>query len=89
MRRELTIIVDDEKPNRVMLGNPEGTSDPWGDLGLLLEGVGVVTGACMNIGKTEHNGKPLNEYLKNYIDEVCGDYRTISLAPSPKPVDKS
>jgi len=87
MKRELTIIYDDTKPNRVMLGNPDGTADPWGNLGLLLEGVGVVTGACMNMGKTEHNGKPLDKYLKQYIDEVFNDYRTISLAPSPKPVD--
>ena len=79
MKREITVIHDDEKPNKVLIGSPDGIGGPWMDLALLLEGVGVLVAACMNQGITEHNGQPLNEYLKSYIDKVCVDYKTLSV----------
>lgn len=79
MKRTITITYDDASPDKVMLCSHDGANDPWEDLALLLEGAGVLTGACINAGITEHNGQPLNKYLKSYIDKVCGDYKTLSL----------
>lgn len=79
MRKEITVIHDDSKPNKVMIGSSNRLGDPWMDLGLLLEGVGVLVSACANEGITEHKGQPVNEYLKSYIDKVCADYKSISM----------
>lgn len=81
MKHEITVIYDDTKPNRVMVGKPRSpeANDPWADLAILLEGVGVLTNACVQAGITEHKGQPVNEYLKDYIDKVCVDYKTLSV----------
>lgn len=76
MKNEIAVMYDDSRPNKVMIGKPDGAGDPWTDLALLLEGVGLLANVCMQSGITEHKGKPLNEYLKSYIDKVCADYKT-------------
>ncbi len=76
MRHEITVIYDESQPNKVMIGKSDGAGDPWVDLAVLLEGVGLLANVCKQSGITEHKGKPLNEYLKSYIDSVCGDYKT-------------
>ena len=78
MKRELTIIYDHERrPGIVKISSPD--NDPWNDLGILLEGLGVLVGACLNEGKAEHNGQSVEEYLKAYIGKVCNDYRTLTV----------
>jgi len=81
MKTEISVLYDDSKPNKVMIGKPDGDGDPWSDLAILLEGVGVLVAACLQQGMTEHKGQPVNEYLKDYIDKVCTDYKTLSLVP--------
>lgn len=82
-KRSVSVIYDPAKPNTVCIGTEDGKGDPWNDLGLLMEGVGVLTRACINAGKTEHNGMPLKKYLKQYIGKVCDDFRrTLSIVQS-------
>lgn len=74
MKQEISIIYDDQEPNKVLIKSSLSPQDPWGDLGLLIEGMGVLVSACISNGITEHNNQPLNEYLKDYVDKVCYDY---------------
>lgn len=71
---QLTVDYDGEREQKLMINGELGFKDPWMDLGLLLEGVGLLINTVIGDGKTEHNGLPLNDYLKNYIDSACNDY---------------
>lgn len=71
MKRQISVLRDDTKPDQISIASPDGQGIPWDDLGLLLEGVGILTNVCINSGKTEHNGKPIKDYLKDYIDSAC------------------
>ena len=81
MIHEISVVYDDDRKINgkavVKIGKPNGRGDAWEDLGLLLEGVGVLVGACANEGKTEHNGQSVENYLKDYIGKVCNDYQTV------------
>lgn len=79
MKREVIIMYDDENPNQLMIGNKNGEANPWLDLALVIEGVGALTKSCLNAGITEHNGLPLREYLKQYIDKACDDGTTLTV----------
>ena len=70
--KNVSVMYDESKPDQVVVG---GSGDPWEDAALLLEGVGVCVQICRNNGISEHNGQPLNEYIKSYIDHVCADYK--------------
>ena len=74
MKRSVSVTYDPDK-KAVLIGTDNGADNPWDDLFLLLEGIGVLTTVCVNAGKTEHNGLPLDEYLKSYIDKVFADYK--------------
>jgi len=75
-KRNISVSYDPKKPNFVAIGSNEGKGDPWEDLGLLLEGVGVLVKVCMYSGKIEHNGLPIKKYLKRYVGKVCDDYKS-------------
>ena len=77
MNEEITVMYDPNNPNQVLVGSPSGDGDPWDDLALLLEGVGVLVAACANNGKISHNEQSVEDYLKSYIGKVCNDYKTI------------
>ena len=88
--RSVSVIYNPDKPDQVSIGTEDGQGDPWEDLALLLEGVGVLVRACINSGVTEHNGMPLKKYLNQYIDKVCDDYkRTMSVVPAKKKIQKN
>ncbi len=72
---QLIIEYDGQREQELMIDGENGFKDPWMDLGLLLEGVGLLINTVKGDGKTEHNGLPLNEYIKMYIDSACGDYQ--------------
>lgn len=75
MKTAVTVIYDDSSPNQIQIGVPEDhVGNAWDDLGVLLEGVGLLANACFKQGITEHNGQPLPDYLKSYIDNVFKDY---------------
>lgn len=71
---QLTVDYDGEREQQLMIDGALGFKDPWMDLGLLLEGVGLLINTLKGDGKTEHNGLPLDEYIKRYIENACADY---------------
>jgi hypothetical protein len=66
---------DDANKSKVLINGEYGFKDPWMDLGLMLEGVGLLINTVKGDGKTEHNGMPLDEYINDYIDRACADYK--------------
>ncbi|MCZ6897666.1 MAG: hypothetical protein O7D95_03005 [Betaproteobacteria bacterium] len=71
MNEEITVMYDPDNPNRVLVS---GEGDPWNDIALLLEGLGVLVAACANNGKISHNEQSVEDYLKSYIGKICNDY---------------
>lgn len=68
-KRQILIVYNSESPGKVVIHSDE-QGDPWGDIALLLEAIGILTTICLKEGKIEHKGQPLNEYLKSYVDKV-------------------
>ena len=75
MNQSITIMLDPENPKQVLVGSPEGSDDPWDDIALLLEGLGVLVAACANNGKISHNEQSVEDYLKSYVGKICNDYK--------------
>lgn len=73
MNELITVMYDPDNPNRVLVS---GEGDPWDDIALLLEGLGVLVAACANNGKISHNEQSVEDYLKSYIVKICNDYTT-------------
>jgi len=76
MNRSITVMYNPDDPNRVLIGSPDGVGDPWEDIALLLEGLGVLVAACADNGKLSHNEQSVEDYLKSYIGKICNDYKT-------------
>ncbi len=71
---KLTVDYDGEREQKLIIIGEDGFKDPWMDLGLLLEGTGLLINTVLGDGKKEHLGIPINDYIKNYIDLACADY---------------
>ena len=73
MKRQLTIFFDSDDQPTIQIGLYE-PGDPWEDLAILMEALGTVAAIDRKNGHTEHNGKPVNQYLHEYLDKVLNDY---------------
>jgi hypothetical protein len=49
--------------------------DPWEDLAIAMEAVGLLTKVCINSGKTMHNGETIGDYLVRYVREAVASCR--------------
>jgi len=73
MNDPVTVMRDPDNPKKVLVSSLEG--DPWDDIALLMEGVGVLVALCASNGKISHNEQSVEDYLKSYIGKVCNDYK--------------
>ena len=82
-KRSVSVIYDPANPKTVCIGSDDGLGDPWEDLRLLMEGVGILARICVIAGKIEHKDMPIKEYLQGYIGEVCdASQKTFTLVHS-------
>ena len=74
MNESVTVMRDPDNRKQVLIYSSDDSVDPWDNLAILLEGVGVLVAACANNGKISHNEQSVEDYLKSYIGKVCNDY---------------
>lgn len=72
--RVIQVIHDPDRGEGKILVGTDGKGNPWEDLGILLEAVGAVGALVRKAGYSEHNGKPVKEYIHEYLDKVWSDY---------------
>ena len=77
MNESVTVMRDPDNREQILIVSPDSTGDPWEELALLLEGIGVLVAACANNGKISHNEQSVEDYLKSYIGKVCNNYETL------------
>lgn len=85
MKRKLMIDFDSDRPQQVLIGAEEA-GNIWDDLAVLLEAVGCLAAIDKNSGHTEHNGKPVEQCLHEYLDKVLKDYGQSLEQGKPKKV---
>ena len=75
MNKSVAVMYNPDNSKQVIVESLEGTGEPWDDIALLLEGIGVLVAACASNGKISHNEQSVEDYLKNYIGKICNDYK--------------
>ena len=71
MKVKILVMMDSHKQQVAVSA---GDTDSWMVMAVLLEAVAVTAALHIRNGLTEHDGKPLIEYLQGYLKTSIDDY---------------
>ena len=80
--KEIVILVDEEKGEVRVSASDD--SDPWEDIAILIEAIGMLASLCRRGGKKTHDGKPISKHFHKYLDKVLRDYENSWIETPPR-----
>ena len=80
---QVQIHIDDRGKSVTEIG---GSGNPWADLFVMMEGLGLMRHILEKEGITTHNGKPLRDYIVEAIDKA---YEANTFVGKLTPVEKT